>query len=226
MGVVSMQKGDIESARPLFEEATSTMERVLGAEHPALSGPLDNLGVSLWYLADYDAARAHYQRALAISEKSLGPRHDDVAGSLLNLALVSRALGDHEEAGRLLTRAIAILEGTFGAQHPEVANLVLEMATLRATQGNDAEADRLYGDSLAVFAAATPGLDHPSVAYSQACYWAVRGRPEEALHHLERSLELGYSKPFFLNPDFDSLRGDPAYEAIVAAFKADRSGRE
>ena len=68
----------------------------------------------------------------------------------------------------------------------------------------------------------TSGLDHLDVAYSQACYWAALGRRDEALRYLERSLELGYSKPFFIGRDFDSLRGDPDYERLVAAFKARR----
>ncbi len=50
-----------------------------------------------------------------------------------------------------------------------------------------------------------------------ACYYALAGDRAEALHLLQRSLELGWVG--YDNPDLDSLHGDPEFEALVAEVK-------
>ena len=58
----------------------------------------------------------------------------------------------------------------------------------------------------------------PSVLYNAACVFARAGRRERALEALEACLRGGWGNPEWIaqDPDFDSLRGDPRFEAIVA----------
>ncbi len=53
--------------------------------------------------------------------------------------------------------------------------------------------------------------------YDRACYKAVVGEKKEALQLLRRSIDLGYAGAYVLrDPDLDSLRGDPEFEAMIA----------
>ena len=58
----------------------------------------------------------------------------------------------------------------------------------------------------------------PSVLYNAACVFARAGRRERALEALEACLRGGWGNPEWIaqDPDFDSVRGDPRFEAIVA----------
>jgi serine/threonine protein kinase len=55
------------------------------------------------------------------------------------------------------------------------------------------------------------------------CVFARTGRRERALHALEACLQGGWGNPEWIaqDPDFDSLRGDPRFEAIVARPASD-----
>ena len=58
----------------------------------------------------------------------------------------------------------------------------------------------------------------PSVLYNAACVFARTGRAERALESLEACLRGGWGNPEWIaqDPDFDSLRDDPRFQAIVA----------
>ncbi len=62
--------------------------------------------------------------------------------------------------------------------------------------------------------------DEPWSTYHLACYYALAGDRAEALHLLQRSLELGYADEGIAdNPDLSLLHGDPEFESIVAEVK-------
>ncbi|HKX30694.1 MAG TPA: tetratricopeptide repeat protein, partial [Blastocatellia bacterium] len=78
-----------------YDEAISSIERVLeirqkvlGAEHPDLAGPIHNLGVLYWLKGDYAQAEPLLQRALSLREKTLEPEHPDLARSLNQIAIL------------------------------------------------------------------------------------------------------------------------------------------
>ncbi len=53
-------------------------------------------------------------------------------------------------------------------------------------------------------------------AYNLACYHAVAGHRQEALHRLRRSIDLGFGSAWITkDTDLDSLRGDPEFEAML-----------
>jgi tetratricopeptide (TPR) repeat protein len=59
---------------------------------------------------------------------------------------------------------------------------------------------------------------NPSLLYELACLAALQGRHDEALERLGNSLEAQpkYRKYAATDPDFDSLRDDPRFSALVA----------
>jgi hypothetical protein len=58
--------------------------------------------------------------------------------------------------------------------------------------------------------------DDPSIPYAQACYWAASKNQEKALKYLKLSLEKGYKRSFFNEPDFSYLQGNTEFEALAA----------
>jgi len=215
-GVVLEKLGDYERARPLFERSLAIKEKVLGPEHPDVAAAVNNLGVLFWYMGRYDESKAWYERTLAIREKALGPNHPEVASVLMNIALAVRMKGDHQAAYPLLERSASIYEKVHGPVGSDLANVLIELATLYGSQGRHAEATPVYERSVEMFRK-SGGLEHPDIAFSQACYFAVVGQRDEAVRHLKRAVELGYRAPFSRHPDLVSLRGLPEYEALAAA---------
>lgn len=55
------------------------------------------------------------------------------------------------------------------------------------------------------------------VNYNLACYWAVANSRRQALAYLERAFEIEerYRSLVADEPDFDSLRSDPGFQALV-----------
>ena len=100
-------QGDLVAARPLYERALAIREKLLGPEHPATAGSLNDLASLLQDQGDLAGARPLYECALAISEKLRGPEHPDTATSLNNLAGLLRAKGDLVGAQPLYERALA-----------------------------------------------------------------------------------------------------------------------
>jgi len=57
----------------------------------------------------------------------------------------------------------------------------------------------------------------PWGSYNLACYWARTGDAGAAIERLDRAVELGYTDALIkTDPDLDSLRQDPEFQAIVA----------
>jgi tetratricopeptide (TPR) repeat protein len=62
--------------------------------------------------------------------------------------------------------------------------------------------------------------EDPDGVYYLACYWAVAGQRGKVFQHLQRALSLGYADTeITYDPAWDSLRGDPEFESIVAEIK-------
>lgn len=75
----------------------------------------------------------------------------------------------------------------------------------------------------------TIAADRPASHYNLACALARRGKNQEAIASLEKSIDLGwrhYEHLVHLDPDLDSLRSDARFPSLVlkleAAIKADR----
>ncbi|MBK7219477.1 MAG: tetratricopeptide repeat protein [Candidatus Promineofilum sp.] len=100
-------------------------ERVLGPEHPATAGSLNNLGALLQAQGDLGGgatrARPGHPRRV------LGPEHPDTARAS------TTAQGDLAGARPYTERALAIRERVLGPEHPDTAQSLNNLGVLAAT---------------------------------------------------------------------------------------------
>jgi tetratricopeptide (TPR) repeat protein len=182
LGHIELRTGHPRRAVEFYEEAlTASGER--DHERPALA---ENLGRAYAALGELAPAIAIYERCLQEFER----REDAVAAvrfaCLLGYALMDA--GDMDRAEQVVAKALTV--GHELADPQTRARLYWSQAKLRAERG-DSEAFARYAHKALALVELTEdtdlvGLAHRIVAFAEL----DRGRPEEALEHLEAGWPL------------------------------------
>ncbi|BDC52644.1 hypothetical protein F183_A49590 [Bryobacterales bacterium F-183] len=133
--------GDQKRHLELLERTLGTFERLLGAEHPALAGPLRRLG-------DFYYGNNNKERVKRIAE---GTGKDD--------ARLDKAIG-------FTRRELTIYEKAFGAEDPILANTLARLGEMYWVKGAEAEAKALDGRATVLRSAQMVGLA-PEVTLQQ-----------------------------------------------------------
>jgi adenylate cyclase len=137
---------------------------------------------------------ADYQSPIFLAQAcaSLGRRHEEMKARLSSLDLIQR----HLEMNPHDTRALYV--GANQLCNVGEYDKGLELAN-RALSPNEKE---------------------PVVLYNVACFYAMKGDPEEALDLLERAVDNGWGDLAWLetDSDLDSLRDDARFKAILAGI--------
>ena len=126
--------------------------------------------------------------------------------------------GDVEGARTTLDRALRIVEDAWGPSHVDVARVVEMFGFHYYQKGEYDEALRRYKRGLEIREEIF-GAGHGATGwnlYDQACILALSGDADGALATLHRALGVGWANGrIFEDDDFDSLRGDPEFEAVL-----------
>jgi non-specific serine/threonine protein kinase/serine/threonine-protein kinase len=218
LGSLTVQIGDLERARVLFERSLALNDRLLGPDHFKTAISRFQLGSLLSLFGEYETAESHLERALAIFEEST--IDSNTAATMLALAHLRYKTGDLEQAQDLAERGMSIFERVFGPESPMRASALYVLSAVHMARGEWSEADTLF-DEAQQLTEASLGEDHPELFYAEACRQALRGRRDEAIQSLRQALDHGFKRHVAVthDPDFDSLRGDPEFEAVVAEIK-------
>ena len=120
-------------------------------------------------------------------------------------------LGRFEEAARSRKEALRRIERHLELAPRDPRALILGAIILVA------DGEREKGFDWAARALAE-GPEDPATLINAGCMYARAGLKEEALKCLERSFGRGWGKRDWVNndPDYDSLRSDPRFQALVA----------
>jgi tetratricopeptide (TPR) repeat protein len=165
VGFYLQERAQYIQVEPLYRQALTIREQILGPEHPDVAQSLNNLAEFYRIQGKYTQAVPLYQRALTIREQILGPEHLDVATILSSLAGLYRAQGKHTQAEPLQQRALTIREQILGPEHPDVSHSLNHLGLLYDTQGKYFLAEPLYTRALTIREQIL-GPEHPDVAQS------------------------------------------------------------
>ena len=207
-----------DEARPLYERALEIQERTLGPDHFTLMYPLTRLAILDRRDGDLEGAGVRFERALRLGERALGPDHPDLVWTLEPYSLLLLDRGDEEGAQANLDRALRIVEETHGPIHLDVARTIEMFGFHHYKKSEYGEALRWYRQALEIREEIF-GVGNVATGwnlYDQACILALAGDADGSLAALHRALDCGWANyRIYEDDDLDSLRGTPAFEAIV-----------
>jgi tetratricopeptide (TPR) repeat protein len=120
-----------------------------------------------------------------------------------SLAVVLRITGQYEEAEEAALKALE-LDPEDVANQNNYANLLMEIGRLE-------EAEQYFRNAIAI------SPEHPKPYYNLACLYSVEGQTQDAIFYLDQAIQLAefMRNEARLDPDFDSIREDPAFRRIV-----------
>ena len=195
--------GDTERARQILEEAMGRLD-------------ISRVGYDWFALEMFD-------RRL---EAALGALPDDPGEAQLDRGFVHRFLGDPWDATAALDSARAHFEGRLGLfserderGHPERARVLSFLALAYAGLGMEGAALEAGRTAMEILPVSRDALEGPRLVERVARAHALLGRNETAVKLLAEIVDDHPSEvsrhTLRLDPRYDDLRGDPAFEALV-----------
>jgi tetratricopeptide (TPR) repeat protein/TolB-like protein len=193
LGLIYQVMGDLSQAIGNYEHAVR-----LGQSATAYS----NLGFAYYGAARYTDAIEAWNRALAIAPKSV-LYHRNIGDAYRRLRQPARAAAAYE-------KAIAIGEELLKVNPQDVDTIALT-AVCEAKAGRKAAAVRHAAEALALAPASRLALQRSAEVH------ALVGDRKAALKDLAAAIERGYMRSIArTNDEFESLRNDLAFQALVA----------
>lgn len=194
LGAVLFVSGRLDEAEAAFRRAVELDPRLFEAYYFHARACFQS--------GRFDEAADFYRDALRVRE--------DYASAFF-LAQSLEAMGRTEEARGAYADALAV-----STRHLDLNPDDPRAATMRAVSlcrvGRRAEALEWAERALSL------DPEDAGVRYNAACLYALAEQPERALECLEAAVEVGFGNPEWLahDPDLDNLRGEPAFEALMA----------
>jgi tetratricopeptide (TPR) repeat protein len=170
LALMQLARLDVErerflDAKPLAERVLAISEKLLGPDHPAISGQLEAVASMYENVNRYEQAEALRRRAVMINERSYGKESANLASSLRGLGVLYGLQSRNEEALPLLLRALQIAEKALGPEDPA-------LYTYRSDVGARYLAVKRYADAEPILKRALDNLEKgPN---TDAFFFAVR----------------------------------------------------
>jgi eukaryotic-like serine/threonine-protein kinase len=216
------REGRYTEAEKLQRETLDLRRRILGPEHADTLVAMTDLAVSVRRQGRYTEAEKLEREALDIQRRVLGPEHPSTLMTMNNLSNTLNFEGHYAEAEKLLRRTLDIKRRVLGPEHPETLRSMVNLATSMLHEGHYADAEKLERETLDIRRRVL-GLEHPDTAlsmYNLAVLELRMAKRDEALRLLRDAVNHGLSAGNALgierDPDFQSLHGDPRFDALVA----------
>jgi len=192
IGVTSAQSGDYAKALDYISKAVTTIETVLGKEHPSLIAPCNSMGMAFLSQGDYSKAMDYYQKALIISEKEYGLDDPWVASCNIHMGGAYDFCGEYDKAIECYLKSLHIFEKEYGPDCKEVTNVYNGIGEVYYAQMNYPKAVEYYSKALAI-QEKIYGMVHPDVATTLnniGIIYDSTGDYEKALEYYNRALSI------------------------------------
>ena len=165
LGMLLQDMGQLEEARPLYEEALQVRRETLGERHPGTLVLINNMGVLLKEMGKLEEAKPLYEEALQGCRETLGDRHRNTLASISNMGGLLKAMGKLEEARLLLEEAMQGCRAALGDRQPHTLTSINNMGYLLQDMGKLEEA-RLLLEEAVQASRETLGDRHPHTLIS------------------------------------------------------------
>ncbi|MGH3697966.1 MAG: FxSxx-COOH system tetratricopeptide repeat protein, partial [Pseudonocardiaceae bacterium] len=142
-------RGELASARLLFERAWDLRRSLLGEDHPDTLHTASSLARTLWGLGRYERARELGEDTLARCRRILGEDHPHTLRSATILAITLREMGRYERARELGEDTLARCLRVQGEDYPDTLRAAYVLATILRELGRYERARELGEDTLA-----------------------------------------------------------------------------
>jgi len=187
------ERGALQEAQSLYEQALATAENHLGSNDPVTLLATNSLAIFYQLeLEQTDKAEKLFKKALTASRTTTGAESLQTLDLQLNIASVYDDAGRVDEARTLFQDTISQLRATVGADHPTTISGMENLAILEAHQERFAVAERLFSEVLdlreRVF-----GPRHPETSQAvnnMGFFYLQSRRYDDAEPLLRRSYEL------------------------------------
>ena len=167
LAIVLQNRGAFDEARPLFEESTALLKRMLGEKHPDTLDALGNYGRFLQAVGDLTAAEEVFRQALRTDIEVRGASHMAVGYDHVNLGSLLLQKGQDADAEKEFHEALRIYAATLPADHQYVASAQTGLARALVNLGRLDEASTAATRALTIWRDSVPA-DHPQIANVRA----------------------------------------------------------
>jgi CHAT domain-containing protein/Tfp pilus assembly protein PilF len=150
-----VQQGNYKPAIQLAREASDTLEKHMGKDHPLHLEALNFLGKTYQQAGDLKRAEVAFRKAVTIGRESLGEAHPDHARSLTMLAEVSMREGKADQADDLLQRALRVHEATGKVDDLDHARCLRDLGKLLLERGDLTRSEALLRQAMQITAEVT-----------------------------------------------------------------------
>ncbi|MCH9688446.1 MAG: tetratricopeptide repeat protein [Deltaproteobacteria bacterium] len=193
LGMVMMQQGHYDQAKPTLHDAFAT---ALTCGHDEVMVQAASL---LVYAnkdrhEDLDHAQLWSELARAAVDR-LGPKTEQAATYWQAVGIIALQRGEYAPARDAFERALALNRDHLPPDHPAIVVPLSLLASLDAEQRRYVDAERRAREALALRSAIL-GDQHPDLIsdlVTLASALTPQDKPDEAIEHLERALSLGLS---------------------------------
>jgi serine/threonine protein kinase/tetratricopeptide (TPR) repeat protein len=217
--------GRYAEAEQLFDEALDIARSVMGPEDPKTLKIASNLSSTLTSESKYAEAEKLGRETLELERRAVGPNHPVVIDTMINLAYTLSNENQWAKAASMTRDALEVSRRVYGPEHPATLLLMNNLGACELEAGQYPEGGKQLREALAIERRVL-GPNHPSTAitkYNLARVAAVQGSRDEALSLLRDAVEHGLApsnaKDMEKEREFDSLRADPRFVAMVADLR-------
>ncbi len=219
-GVFALEQGQLTLAAEYYQRALTSLERLLGSDHPHTLVARHGLAVIYREAGDLGRAIPMLEQSLADCQRVLGDDHRETLDLRTNLARAHQEAGDLGRAIPMLEQSLADYQRVLGDDHPMTMTAHNILATAHMEAGHLNRAIPMLEQSL-TDRQLLRGDDHPDVMTSRnnlaRAYQEAKdpGRAiplfEQCLAELERVLGSDHPK---------TLDGRPSWPAGVSTSVA------